>query len=205
MTSSLWDAFWFTVPFYDNPPVTDGSGDTVLWSFNFGFVVSLIEEVIEEFIKLPMIWDAMMLMCCCCNCTMPIRSGTQKPKRTPDSKVHVANMGPTWVLSAPDGPHAGPMNLATSVIQQWNNDANCMLSCAWSPFRSIRHRHGRSWWWWRHGCKYLCCDQNAVIQVDGYHVSHWSKLWHVAKNGGYYIWQTTFLNAFSSTKILNFD
>ena len=23
-----------------------------------------------------------------------------------------ANMGPTWVLSAPDGPHAGPMNLA---------------------------------------------------------------------------------------------
>ena len=31
----------------------------------------------------------------------------------PDSKVHVANMGPTWVLSAPGGPHAGPMNLAT--------------------------------------------------------------------------------------------
>ena len=30
----------------------------------------------------------------------------------PDSKVHGANMGPTWVLSAPDGPHAGPMNLA---------------------------------------------------------------------------------------------
>ena len=25
----------------------------------------------------------------------------------PDSKVHGANMGPTWVLSAPDGPHAG--------------------------------------------------------------------------------------------------
>ena len=30
---------------------------------------------------------------------------------TPDSKVHTANMGPTWVLSAPDGPHVGPMNL----------------------------------------------------------------------------------------------
>ena len=28
----------------------------------------------------------------------------------PDSKVHWANMGPTWVLSAPDGPHVGPMN-----------------------------------------------------------------------------------------------
>ena len=30
----------------------------------------------------------------------------------PDSKVHGANMGPTWGLSAPDGPHVGPMNLA---------------------------------------------------------------------------------------------
>ena len=31
---------------------------------------------------------------------------------TPDRKVHGANMGPTWVLSAPDGPHVGPMNFA---------------------------------------------------------------------------------------------
>ena len=31
---------------------------------------------------------------------------------TPDSIVHRVNMGPTWVLSAPDGPHVGPMNLA---------------------------------------------------------------------------------------------
>ena len=33
----------------------------------------------------------------------------------PDSKVHEANMGPTWDLSAPDGPHVGPMNLAIRV------------------------------------------------------------------------------------------
>ena len=30
----------------------------------------------------------------------------------PDSKVHGANMGPTWVLSAPDEPHDGLTNLA---------------------------------------------------------------------------------------------
>ena len=30
----------------------------------------------------------------------------------PDSKVHGANMGPTWVLSAPGGPHGGLINLA---------------------------------------------------------------------------------------------
>ena len=33
----------------------------------------------------------------------------------PDSKVHVANMGSTWVLSAPGGPHVGPMNLVIRV------------------------------------------------------------------------------------------
>ena len=33
----------------------------------------------------------------------------------PDSKVHGAIMGPTWILSAPDGPHVGPMNFAVRV------------------------------------------------------------------------------------------
>ena len=30
----------------------------------------------------------------------------------PENKVYVANMGPTWVLSAPDWPHDGRMNFA---------------------------------------------------------------------------------------------
>ena len=30
----------------------------------------------------------------------------------PDSNVHGAIVGPIWVLSVPDGPHVGPMNLA---------------------------------------------------------------------------------------------
>ena len=46
----------------------------------------------------------------------------------PDSKVHGANMGPTWVLSAPDGPHVGSMNLAI-------RGASCLLwfvlVCLW--------------------------------------------------------------------------
>ena len=40
-------------------------------------------------------------------------------KHVPESKVHGANMGPTWVLSAPDGPHAGPMNLAIRDLMEW--------------------------------------------------------------------------------------
>ena len=34
----------------------------------------------------------------------------------PDNNFHGAHMGPTWVLSAPDGSHVGPMNLAIRVI-----------------------------------------------------------------------------------------
>ena len=56
-------------------------------------------------------------------CIIPERVQTQthlKERRNiysfmiivPDSKVHGANMGPTWVLAAPVGPHVGPMNLA---------------------------------------------------------------------------------------------
>ena len=41
-----------------------------------------------------------------------------KEAHYPDNKVHGANMGPTWVLSAPDGPHSGPMNLAIRVYIQ---------------------------------------------------------------------------------------
>ena len=35
-------------------------------------------------------------------------------KTTQIAKSVGANMGPTWVLSAPDGPHVGPMNLETA-------------------------------------------------------------------------------------------
>ena len=44
----------------------------------------------------------------------------------PDSKVHGANMGPTWVLSAPDGPHVGPMSLAIKVLAQETINNNAM-------------------------------------------------------------------------------
>ena len=36
--------------------------------------------------------------------------------RNLDCKVHGANMGPSWVLPAPDGPHVGPMKLAIREI-----------------------------------------------------------------------------------------
>ena len=48
----------------------------------------------------------------------------------PDSEVHVTNMGPTWVLSAPGGPHADPMNFAI-------REAAALNPCTPVTFREV--------------------------------------------------------------------
>ena len=75
----------------------------------------------------------------------------------PDNKVHGANMGPTWVLSAPDGPHVGHMNLSYQgrffLVGSFRNDdskdATTLLtsysgsaSRNWPKFRCRGARHG---------------------------------------------------------------
>ena len=79
----------------------------------------------------------------------------------PDSKVHGATMGPTWVLSAPDGPHDGPMNLAiwecTHINGKINrrsiwSTTNChtylnILRPRWSTFHGI-HMYFRERQYW---------------------------------------------------------
>ena len=50
------------------------------------------------------------------SCVQVPKEWTTGSRQTfPDSKVHGANLGLTWVLSAPDGPHVGPMSLAIRV------------------------------------------------------------------------------------------
>ena len=53
----------------------------------------------------------------------PWNNGCTLHKTTPDSKVHRVNMGPTWVLSVPDGPHVSPMNLAI-----WDCSIECFTT-----------------------------------------------------------------------------
>ena len=43
---------------------------------------------------------------------LPQHSRGGEPVPIPDSMDHGANTGPTWVLSAPGGPHVGPVNFA---------------------------------------------------------------------------------------------
>ena len=48
----------------------------------------------------------------------------------PENKVHGANIGPNWVLSAQDGPHVGPMNLAIR-DRKWKGTTNSVFSGAY--------------------------------------------------------------------------
>ena len=63
--------------------------DAELWCFLWPKPAPTVRQTMER----PVIWDAIALI-------------------IPDCKVHEANMGPTWVLPSPGGPHVGPMNLA---------------------------------------------------------------------------------------------
>ena len=56
----------------------------------------------------------------------------QKSHR-PESKVHWANLGPTWVLSAPGRLHVGPMNLAIRAkIGNRPSGTQALISLYWS-------------------------------------------------------------------------
>ena len=76
----------------------------------------------------------------------------------PDSKIHGANMGPNWVLSAPDGPHVGPRNLVIRAVF-----AKARLIASLSPgwilpssdytFRRSNRHSVASWQWYAMRCR----------------------------------------------------
>ena len=65
----------------------------------------------------------------------------------PESRVHGATIGPTWVLSAPDGLHVGPMNFAIRLPSKINY---------------YEHKGQRK----RHKLKcFICCTQNYYTDL----------------------------------------
>ena len=82
----------------------------------------------------------------------------------PDNKVHGSNMGPTWVLSAPGGPHVGPMNLAI-----WVDCCAWYLDTMWYPERTLKRclpclTHHPSLLW---DCRQYVLDKFPDSKVHG--------------------------------------
>ena len=98
---------------------------------------------------------------------------THEPDRVdmiPDSKIHGANMGPTWVLSAPVGPHVGTINLAIRTAPTSNvirliqgigkitiSQVNCVLID------------------WGNGLEHSRCQLIASINADEKHNTVWCR------------------------------
>ena len=111
----------------------------------------------------------------------------------PDSKVHGANMGPTWVLSAPDGPHVGPMNLAIRVgTYDWNQTIYLKSTCIEAKVKKCR--------WWQ----YPIQPSRPKTINEAMDMQKWTgmlKLTHWGPRQMDAISQTTFSNAFSWMKL----
>ena len=66
----------------------------------------------------------------------------------PESKVHRDNMGPTWVLSAPYGPHVGPMNLAIKVLRKYEQNLTYRTPQNMKTFWHGNRNHITGPFWW---------------------------------------------------------
>ena len=113
---------------------------------------------------------------------------SRKYEDCPDSKVHGANMVPTWVLSAPDGPHVGPMNLAIRVGQCHGCWCivltNHQLPWHWQSIQCVSNIYGTSFlrndcqgMWFAFGYRqpkciliYLCPDNNFDINQKAVYI-----------------------------------
>ena len=102
-------------------------------------------------------------------------STTASCKNIPDSKIHGANIRPTWVLSAPGGPHVGPMNLAIRDMQpRWGSS----FGPAYVKDTHRRHTDILGWFCGLKHKKFLCkcvleARQNLNPKVPAYLESEW--------------------------------
>ena len=84
-------------------------------------------------------------------------TATKQPMFFSESKVHGVNIGPTWVLSAPDGPHVCPMNLAIRVLPCIHYERTVVYDEDWLYFLLLLMLSTR--------LLYIQCDSNGVTEA----------------------------------------
>ena len=79
---------------------------------------------------------------------------TTTQHNNPDSRVHGAKMGPTWGLSAPEGLHIGPMDLAIWV----STNCTCIMHemyCGTSDLKSCLDSEVG-----------ICANSNEILTIN---------------------------------------
>ena len=112
---SIWQAAYHVYILYTNPGFADFPSKCKKWSVQWGFPGSLWATSHHVYV---LYFQYICIMKCVIKVITSSDMFLEKSLKIPypDSTVHGANMGPTWVLSAPDGPHVGPMNFAIRVV-----------------------------------------------------------------------------------------
>ena len=89
----------------------------------------------------------------------------------PDSKFHVTNMGPNWILPAPSGPHVGHMDLA--IRDHWLGSHSPHIDGATSALlEAISLIH--------HNCSWAIHSVEASSTVDPqWNILHWGCKWNL--------------------------
>ena len=103
---------------------------------------------------------------------------TPSRQHFPDSKVHGANMEPTWVLSVPGGPHVCPINLAVRVNDIWYH----WYGMAWRDMLM-------QWYKWYHRYIYIVIS-NKINYIKRNYINH-TKWWHNQTKRG--IWRIMYV------------
>ena len=91
---------------------SDRASHSWLWRLTCVFVVTHSNFTGQFVVEINNVFDNEQCSLWNVHAISAIPNGKFPKSVIPASKVHGANMRPTWVLSAPDGPYVGPMNLA---------------------------------------------------------------------------------------------
>ena len=125
--SMLWYSYPKITPIIETPFCLELLFKTQLVQFLFScpFLFSIVPDIVLR--------DCPAYVIHCMACGEGLIKSNIYDTNIPDSKVHGANMGPTWFLSAPDGHHVGPMNLAIRDAMLWIFILCCVCLCSNKP------------------------------------------------------------------------
>ena len=124
-----------------------------------------IPRMIPAVTNLTMVSPRTLGQWCCnlhCHSIISIQNSFEHHAKLwfPDSKVHGANMGPTWGREDPGGPHVGPWTLLSGFTPKWWKH--------WFPWKSYNSNID-------------LISMKIMVDCGGYIDSNWmtTKKWHL--------------------------
>ena len=116
----------------------------IIWTNDGILLIRPLETNFSEtLIKIPTFWFQKMHLKMSSGKWQPFRLGLNVLTSFPDGRVHGVNLGSSRVLSAPGGPHVGPMILAIRVVIMASTQSEKVLVHKYHMYHSLASHHGK--------------------------------------------------------------